>query len=64
MEKNCVICKKITESDSSAVLTMGGYGNVKYICSECEEDIDIATTSKDYDEIKAAMNRVTKKLYC
>ena len=62
MEKNCVICKKITDSDTSAVLTIGAVGNAKYICDECEADIDVATTSRSYDEIIAAMDRVSAKL--
>ena len=62
MEKSCVICDRITDSDTSAILTIGGFGNPKYICSDCEADIDTATHSTDTKLIYAAMERVAKSL--
>ena len=41
---------------------MGGYGNPKYICDECAEDLDAATTSHDYDAVKSAMDSIGEKM--
>ncbi len=62
MDKQCVICKKLTDSESSAVLVLGGFGNPKYICEECEADIDTARLSHFPEEVFSAMERVGEKL--
>ena len=64
MEKICSVCAKTTDSETAAILAIGGYGNARYICSECESDMDTATRSTDYDLIVKAMDRVGEKLNC
>ena len=62
MQKLCSICNKMVDSESAAILTMGGYGNPKYICDECANDIDTATTAREFDDIKAAMDSIGEKM--
>ncbi len=62
MDKKCSICKTITDSEKSAVLVLGGFGNPKYLCSECEADIDTVRLSHFPEEALAAMERVGEKL--
>ena len=42
----CSICGKPIERDDASVLTISGYGNPRYICDECEEQMDVAMTWK------------------
>ena len=62
MNKLCSICGRNTESETSSILVMGGYGNPKYLCDEGAVDFDEATTAADYDNIKAAMDKIGAKL--
>lgn len=54
MAKNCVICKRVIETEDPAILTMGAYGSPKYICSECEGNIDTITESNDTESVRNA----------
>lgn len=62
MQKLCSICNKLVDSEIASILTMGGYGNPKYICDDCANDLDTATTAREYDEIKAAMDSIGEKM--
>ena len=62
MQKSCAICDKTTESETSAILTIGGFGNAKYLCSECEADLELVTKGKEPNLIGEAMDRITEKL--
>lgn len=62
MNKLCSVCGRNTESETSSILVMGGYGNPKYLCDECALDFDAATTAADYESIKAAMDKIGAKL--
>ena len=60
---NCSICKANIENvEEAAVLAMGGYGNPRYICDECSSDFDELTLSRDVESIKAAAERIGKKM--
>lgn len=52
----------MVDSETAAILTIGGFGNPKYICEECDVDFAEATGAKDLESIKAAMNRISKKM--
>lgn len=58
----CSVCGAPTERDSAAILTMGKYGNPRYLCSECEVLLDTATGGTDYDNIKEACRLLGKRL--
>ena len=62
MEKNCSICKRLTDSEDSPILVMGGFGNPKYLCPECARDMESVTEGKNYDEIKYAMDKIGEAL--
>lgn len=62
MEKLCSVCNKKVDSETAAILTIGGYGNPKYICEECDGDFAEATEAKDLEAIKSAMDRIGKKM--
>lgn len=62
MAKTCVLCLSPIDTDEADVLAMGGFGTPRYVCECCSHDIDIATRGRDYDEIVAAMDRISEKL--
>ena len=53
--KNCSICKAAIEAENPSILTMGGYGNPRYVCEECDREIERMLLSKDTEEFSAAM---------
>ncbi len=62
MEKTCSLCKASVDSETATLLTMGGFGNPKYVCDECDADLNLATLGKEPAEIFSAMDRVSKKM--
>lgn len=62
MEKLCSVCNKKVDSETAAILTVGGYGNPKYICEECDGDFAEATGARDVEAIKSAMDRIGRKM--
>ncbi len=62
MEKLCSVCNKKVDSETAAILTIGGFGNPKYICEECDGDFAEATGASNIEAIKAAMDRISKKM--
>jgi hypothetical protein len=57
----CAICFNEVDSENAAILTMSGYGTPRYLCPDCEADIELATTSTDYKEATGAMERLSTK---
>ena len=62
MEKLCCICNKSVDSETAAILTVGGYGNAKYLCEECAEDLDTSISATEFDTIKSAMDSIGTKM--
>ncbi len=62
MKKYCAICGKVVENEDAPILTHGGSGLPRYLCSGCERDIDTATLGREYSEIDAAMDRISANL--
>ena len=62
MQKLCSICNKAVDSETASILTVGGYGNAKYLCDDCAHELDAATTAREYDEIKSAMDSIGEKM--
>ena len=58
----CSICQKGIESENPAVLVMGGGGNPRYICEECEGELDLITLGRDSETIYSARARLVSKL--
>ena len=58
----CALCQSTSIAEDAPVLTIGAYGNPKYICNECNSDLECVTLGRDFDEIGAAMDRLGKKM--
>ncbi len=56
--KACSICKSEIESENPSVLTMGGYGNPRYVCERCDEEIERMLLSHDPEEVREAMKKL------
>ena len=59
--KRCSICLSNVGEDAP-ILTMGGYGNPRYLCTECSAELDRATLSRDTEEIERAMSSISRKM--
>ena len=53
--KSCSICKSEIEAENPSILTMGGYGNPRYVCEDCDKEIERMLLSKDTAEVASAM---------
>ena len=62
MNETCCICKNPVDSEEAAILSMGGFGTPRYMCCECESDIQEMTLSRDIDAISLAIERIGKKM--
>ncbi len=62
MKEQCSICLCQTDSETAAILTMGGFASPCYLCPECEADIEAATFSRDFEQAYSAMDRISKKM--
>ena len=56
----CSICGKSIDAENAPILTMGAYGTPIHICDECAEDLDVITSSEDYDAIKVSFGKIVK----
>ena len=45
MHKLCSICSVPVDSENASILVMGGFGNPRYVCEECSQDLDLLTES-------------------
>lgn len=62
MAEKCSICRKNIENEEPAILTVGGFGNPKYLCEECDGELVELTESVDFERINLAMESIGKKL--
>lgn len=62
MEKRCSLCKVDVDSDTADIFAVGGFGNPKYICKSCAADVECTALGREYDAIKAAMDRIGEKM--
>ena len=61
-KRKCALCLSEVNSEDAPILTMGAFGNPKYLCEECAELFDAATLGTDYEEITSAMNELTSRI--
>ena len=59
--KTCAICHAKISRDAP-ILTMGAYGNPRYLCDLCAGELDTATASREVTEIEAAMASLGDKM--
>lgn len=62
MTGRCVLCKSQKVGEDSPILVMSALGVPKYLCPECNADMETATLGTDYDSIREAMERIGKRL--
>jgi hypothetical protein len=60
-DKNCALCGAVAEKEEPAILALGNYGYPRYLCDECEAELDAATLGKDFEEVSGAIERLAKK---
>ena len=60
-DKNCALCGARAEKEEPAILALGNYGYPRYLCEECEAELDAATLGKDFEEVSGAIERLAKK---
>ena len=48
--------------DEPSILAMGGFGNPRYLCPDCDKKLQTAIRGEDYDSIVAAMNSLSGEL--
>ena len=56
--KSCSICKAEIESENPSILTMGGYGNPRYVCEDCDAEIERMLYSREPAEAQDAMKKL------
>lgn len=61
-EKICSVCRAKIESEEAAILTLGGFGNPRYLCDSCASDFDAASSEKEVSDIDSAIDRISKKM--
>ena len=62
MEKLCSCCNTLVDSESAAILALGGYGNVKYLCEECDGYLNTVTRGRDAFEIDDAREKLCARI--
>ena len=62
MREVCSICKSPVDAENAAILSMGGFGTPRYMCSECESDFEAMTLARDVESINLAIARIGKKM--
>lgn len=60
--KSCSICKKEVDAEVASILTMGGFGNPRYLCDECAAEIDGMLTEREAERIEESMQKISAKL--
>lgn len=58
----CSICKAPVEGEAPSVLTMGGYGNPRFVCEGCDKEIEKMLLSKELGEVQEAMQTLAGHL--
>ena len=61
-KRKCVICLGNADGEDTPILTMGAYGNPKYLCNGCSELLETATRGREYEKIVEAMDRISAEL--
>ena len=62
MAKTCALCLEPIDTEEADILAMGGAGTPRYVCDCCSRDLELVTLGRNYDEIIAAMDRISKNL--
>ena len=58
----CAVCLAALDMDEAEILTISGFGAPRYLCPDCSNDFNVATTSHDFKAVEEAMAKVGDKL--
>ena len=58
----CSICDVAVDKERAPILSMGAYGNPKYLCEECAAELDKIMQETDFNVISEAMDHLGKKM--
>lgn len=61
-EMTCSVCRAKFEGEDASILTLGGFGNPRYLCDSCASDFDAASSEREVSEIDCAIDRISKKM--
>ena len=56
--ESCCICQAEIENENPSILTMGGYGNPRYVCEDCDAEIERMLYSREPAEAQHAMKKL------
>jgi vacuolar-type H+-ATPase subunit I/STV1 len=62
MEKLCSCCRAAVDSEDAAILTLGGFGNAKYLCDECDGYLNTVTRGRHAYEIDGAADSLRERI--
>ena len=62
MSCTCNICLTEVDAQIAPLLTLGGYGNPRYLCDDCAELMETVTRGTEYSEIDAAMDELGRRM--
>lgn len=60
--RHCSICRRQVDEEKSPILAMGGFGNPRYLCDVCAEDIDTVIGAREAEKIEVSMASLSDKL--
>ena len=60
--RKCCICDSAITREDAPVLTIGGFGNPKWLCDSCEQLLDTVTLSREYSEISAGLDELGRRM--
>ena len=60
--RHCSVCKREVNEEEAAILAMGGFGNPRYLCDECTEDVENVLKARDPEKIEIAMAKISDNL--
>ena len=60
--RKCCICDTPIAREDAPVLTIGGFGNPKWLCDSCEQLLDTVTLGREYSEIAAGLDELGRRM--
>ena len=61
-KKSCCICRAEVDAENAPMLTVNAFAAARYLCPECEKDLDTVMRGTTPEEIGEAMDRISAKL--
>lgn len=60
--RKCCICDTPIAREDAPVLTIGGFGNPKWLCDSCEQLLDTVTLGREYSQISAGLDELGRRM--